>query len=100
MTELTKAKNICIHDGCTKRCTFGLPNSIAEYCKSHIPDERYIDVKHKRCKYPDCKKIPNFGLEETMIAEYCKSHIPNEMYVNVKVKYVSIPTVKKYRFMD
>ncbi len=68
---------------------------IAEYCKSHIPNEMYIDVISKRCKYVGCKTRPNYGLEETMIAEYCKSHIPNEMYVDVKSKRCKHPDCKK-----
>ncbi len=49
--------------GCSKVPTYGLPNTKkSEYCDEHKPNG-YVDVKHMKCKGPECKSRPTYGLE-------------------------------------
>jgi hypothetical protein len=48
------------------------------YCAQHKKPEM-IDVKHKRCVEPGCKKQPKFNFEGEKRALYCAQHKQNGM---------------------
>ena len=52
-------------------------------------------MRSKRCQYPDCKKIPNFGLIGSSIAVLCAVHKPASGYEDVRSKRCLHPDCKK-----
>jgi hypothetical protein len=44
-----------------------------------------VDVKHKRCEFPDCKKQPAFNVEGALVRRFCAEHKEPGM-VDVKSK--------------
>jgi hypothetical protein len=70
---------------CYKIPSFGLKNKKPEYCDEHKPNNNYIDVINKTCKFTGCSRQRRFALENNP-PEYCKEHKPNNNYINVRDK--------------
>ncbi len=59
---------------CIKIALFG-QNNKKQFCKDHNPDSEQFKKlnKDKRCKFENCNKVPNYGLENG-VKEYCAEH--------------------------
>jgi hypothetical protein len=53
-----------------------------------------VNVTHKRCAHPDCKKIPSFSYEGQVNGLYCAEHRLENM-VRVKSKKCAYPKCRK-----
>jgi hypothetical protein len=68
-------RDICNYkDICLNQPSFGYEeNNKVKRCSQHREDIM-VDVVHKKCNFPKCKKQCNFGYEETGIAQRCGKH--------------------------
>jgi hypothetical protein len=62
----------CLHTGCSKIPSFGLPGSKASYCKDHKTDEM-VDVKHPKCCHTGCSNRSTHFLPGQKMT-YCRGH--------------------------
>ena len=75
----------CIHQNCTRRPSYNLPNEKTPlYCKEHIK-ENMVDIISKHCLYENCTRGPSYNIPTVKTALYCKEHKQNDM-VDVKSK--------------
>ncbi len=67
---------------CDIRPSFGSKenNFKAEYCKTHIPNNTYINVHKRKCI--ECNLIATFGEKDSKIPTHCKTHKPID-YVDI-----------------
>ena len=78
---------------CSKRACFGILGTIDLYCKLH-KKENMIDLKHKKCIKPNCKKRPTYNLINEKKAIYCNEHKLNNM-INILSKICIEPDCLK-----
>ena len=75
---------ICIGEDCKKQANFNFIGEKAKYCATHKLD-RMIDIKHKKCIYENCNKIPIFNYGGELTAKYCATHKLDRM-IDIKHK--------------
>lgn len=81
MYKLSKDKK-CKEDGCTITPSYGMENSISEYCKSHAT-ENMIQL-YQKCIIDNCNKRARYNNINTKGSKYCSVHKTDDMKDNTK----------------
>lgn len=93
-------RRVCETPNCNKACIFGFPGEKSARCIEHILPGM-IDVKHKKCKNPNCDTRPSYNYENERIGIYCDEHKLPEMIdiVSNKCLYDNCKTQPSFNYM-
>ncbi len=81
-------KNIC--ETCGINAIFNYPEfSFGARCSQH-KELTMQDIKHKRCLFEGCEKIPWYGAEGVKTGTFCAEHkLPDSVYVGKRILCIS-----------
>lgn len=65
---------ICNNPDCNSRASFGYNNE-QKFCGDH-KEKDMTNNRHAKCAFPDCKKLPSFGIEKVT---HCLEHKSDKM---------------------
>lgn len=90
----------CVEEGCKVSASYGLPDEVAQYCKTHA-GVGYI-LNTKTCVHDGCDRQPSFGNKTSSESTYCSKHKPDD-FVDVKNKtcvYEGCPKKRSFGLKD